>query len=123
MGHVIDRCISADSALFTMSSGTIESECVYPLDTPPENLVPSEARALFRRNEYHGSTSRFCLGYDQANLIILPASLADDFEEFCKQNHAAFPLLYRSKEGESSASLLAREFDVKYVGTLATALK
>ena len=79
------------------------------------NISPSEARALFRRNGYYGTTSGFCLGFSQANLLVLPESLADDFEEFCKKNSGPLPLLYRSKAGECSAPLLAQDLDVKYV--------
>lgn len=83
---------------------------------PPDNassLSPSEARALFRRNGYYGPTSGFCAGYCQANLLVVPEQLADDFEQFCRLNPAPFPLLYRSKAGECSAPPLAEDSDVK----------
>lgn len=83
---------------------------------PPENassLEPSEARSLFRRNGYYGPTSGFCSGHVQANLLVIPDSLAQDFEEFCRANSAPFPLLYRSKPGECSAPPLAKDSDVK----------
>lgn len=82
----------------------------------PENasgLHPSEARALFRVNGYYGPTSGFCSGYTQANLLVIPEHLADDFEKFCMVNRGPFPLLYRSKVGECSAPPLAKDSDVK----------
>ena len=77
------------------------------------NLRPPEFRSIVRRNEYHGQTSGFCAGYVQANLVVLPASLADDFEEFCRRNSAPLPLLYRSEPGDSAAPPLAENSDVK----------
>ena len=81
-------------------------------------FTPAEARALFRRNGYYGNTSGFCHGYTQANLLVLPESLAEDFEEFCRRNSGPAPLLYKSKAGECSAPVLARDSDVKCVITL-----
>ena len=89
----------------------------YKFIPPPEKasvLQPSEARSLFRRNGYYGPTSGFCRGYTQANIIVLPKELADDFEEFCKRNSGPFPLLYKSQPGECTAPPLARESDIKY---------
>lgn len=84
-----------------------------PRPEDASTLHPSEARALFRKNEYYGPTSGFCDGYEQANVVILPASVASDFEEFCRINSAPFPLLYRSKPGECAAPDLAKDSDVK----------
>ena len=77
---------------------------------------PSKARYEFRRNpEWQGKTSSgFCMGYLQANLAILPSSLAKDFQRFCELNNAPCPLLYRSKTGELSAGFLAPHSDVRY---------
>lgn len=88
----------------------------YKFIPPPENassLLPSEARAIFRTNGYYGHTSGFCAGYTQANLLVVPGHLADDFEEFCGVNSAPFPLLYRSRAGDCSAPPLAKDSDVK----------
>ena len=77
------------------------------------NLSPSEARSLFRLNEYHGSTTGFCSGYQQANVTILPSAMADNFYQFCRRNHAAMPILYRSKPGEVNSEL-ATDSDIRY---------
>ena len=85
---------------------------------PPENaatLLPSEARALFRLNRYYGATTGFCRGYLQANVVVFPEPLADDFEEFCRRNRAPLPLLYRSKPGEVGAPPLAEDSDIRYM--------
>ena len=77
------------------------------------HISPSEARSIFRLGDYYGATAGFCLGHIQANLVVVPADLADDFEQFCTNNPAPFPLLYRSKPGEVSAPLLATDSDVR----------
>lgn len=84
---------------------------------PPENaasMSPVEARAIFRRNEYYGNTNEFCIGYNQANLAIIPQEMADEFKEFCRRSPAAFPVLYSSKPGELAAPTLAEGSDIRY---------
>lgn len=84
----------------------------------PENasaLSPQEARALFRLNKYYGSTTGFCAGYLQANVTVLPKSLAKDFGDFCRKNHAALPLLYCSQPGEVTTTLATTETNIRFV--------
>ena len=83
---------------------------------PVGDWTPSQARYQFRTNpDLEGSsTAGYCMGYLQANLAILPSSLADEFEKFCELNKAPCPLLYKSKRGELSAGILAEESDVRY---------
>lgn len=52
-------------------------------------------------------------GYQQANLIILPKHLANDFEAFCRKNPAPLPLLYRSQSGETACLPLAKNADIR----------
>ena len=96
--------------------GRFQRRMSFKRSDPVSKWKPSEARYEFRTNpELEGlSTSGFCMGYLQANLTILPSSLADDFEQFCELNKAPCPLLYRSKRGELSAGILARESDMRY---------
>uniref|UniRef100_A0A671TFU6 D-glutamate cyclase n=1 Tax=Sparus aurata TaxID=8175 RepID=A0A671TFU6_SPAAU len=54
-----------------------------------------------------------CSGYQQANVVILPSHLADDFEAFCHRNPAPLPLLYRSQSGETSCPPLAKHADIR----------
>ena len=75
---------------------------------------PREARKQFQQNNLaHISCSQFCPGYLQANIACLPSNLADDFEQLCKNNSAAFPHLYRSQPGEVLAPPLAADSDVR----------
>lgn len=83
---------------------------------PPDNassLSPSEARDIFRLNKYYGNSAGFCMGYVQANVVVVPASEAKDFKEFCDRNSAAFPVLYVSQAGETGAPPLAKDSDVR----------
>ncbi|MED6282244.1 hypothetical protein CHARACLAT_030025, partial [Characodon lateralis] len=51
--------------------------------------------------------------YQQANVVVLPTSLADDFESFCYNNPAPLPLLYRSQSGETSCVPVAKNADIR----------
>ena len=109
---------------FRCTNVLVRSHSVFELDRRmPSNQSdnvglwkPSKARYEFRTNsERQGKTSSgFCMGYLQANLAILPSSLAKDFQRFCELNNAPCPLLYRSKTGELSAGFLAPDSDVRY---------
>nr|XP_046268557.1 D-glutamate cyclase, mitochondrial isoform X2 [Scatophagus argus] len=59
------------------------------------------------------SNSAINSGYQQANVVILPNDLANDFEAFCRKNAAPLPLLYRSKSGETSCLPLAKHADIR----------
>ena len=104
-------------SFYSRSRSRFEERISFKPSAPVAKWTPSEARHEFRTNpELEGSlTARFCIGYLQANLAILPSSLADEFEQFCELNKAPCSLLYRSKRGELSAGILARESDVRYV--------
>lgn len=52
-------------------------------------------------------------GYQQANVVILPKHLANDFEAFCGKNPAPLPLLYRSQSGETSCPPFAKHADIR----------
>ncbi|KAJ3613725.1 hypothetical protein NHX12_019971 [Muraenolepis orangiensis] len=52
-------------------------------------------------------------GFQQANVVILPRFLADDFQVFCSLNPAALPLLYRSGPGETACPPLASSADIR----------
>ena len=56
-------------------------------------LDPAEFRAVCREGRFTGTTSGVCPGFAQANLIVLPRSLAGDFRSFCERNPRPCPLL------------------------------
>ena len=79
--------------------------------------VPSLIRRLIGEGSLPLSTYGWCKGHVQANITMLPSSVANDFERFCKLNPSACPLLYRSKKGEIAAPTLAKSSDIRYAAT------
>ena len=54
---------------------------------------PREIRALIRNGQIGGPTAGLASGYAQANLVLLPAELADEFAIFCTRNPKPCPVL------------------------------
>jgi len=75
-------------------------------------LTPSELRALIREGKFTTPTSGYCPGYLQANLVILHQDIAKDFEEFCKNNAQACPLMTVLKPGEREPKDIAVGADI-----------
>ncbi|XP_077419712.1 D-glutamate cyclase, mitochondrial isoform X2 [Vanacampus margaritifer] len=77
-------------------------------------LSPAELRLLIRNEDSRiTTTSGLANGYQQANVVIVPKHLANDFEAFCRSNPAPMPLLYRSQPGETSCPILAKDADIR----------
>ncbi|XP_077394561.1 D-glutamate cyclase, mitochondrial isoform X2 [Festucalex cinctus] len=77
-------------------------------------LSPAELRLLIRNEDSRiTTTSGLASGYQQANVVIVPKHLANDFEAFCRSNPGPLPLLYRSQAGETSCPLLAKDADIR----------
>ncbi|XP_061599795.1 D-glutamate cyclase, mitochondrial [Cololabis saira] len=78
------------------------------------SLSPAELRLLIRQKDPRiGTTTGLAHGYQQANVVIVPSQVADDFEAFCRSNPAPLPLLYRSQSGETSCPPLAKQADIR----------
>ncbi len=58
---------------------------------------PRALRAACRDGRFSETTSGACPGFAQANLIVLPRSLAGDFRTFCERNPKPCPLLLMSE--------------------------
>ncbi|KAM6912803.1 D-glutamate cyclase, mitochondrial [Xenentodon cancila] len=79
-----------------------------------QSLNPAELRLLIRQKDPRiRTTTGLADGYQQANVVILPSQVADDFEAFCRSNPAPLPLLYRSQSGATSCPPLARHADIR----------
>jgi len=63
----------------------------YQLDSEVQS--PRDVRMRIRNNEMAGSTSGVAPGYLQANLVIVPQSVARDFLLFCQRNPRPCPIL------------------------------
>ncbi len=66
----------------------------------PAILTPSQAREVFRTGEVPVTTSGWCRGYVQANLLAVPRDLAFDALLFALRNPAACPLLEVTDPGD-----------------------
>lgn len=80
---------------------------------PLSGLSPFELRALCRTGTFSRPTAGLASGYVQANLVILPASLADDFRLFCQRNPKPCPLLEETLPGDPFTKALADHADLR----------
>ncbi|XP_033639124.1 D-glutamate cyclase, mitochondrial-like isoform X2 [Asterias rubens] len=71
------------------------------------NVHPEVARKAFRAGKGF-VTSGVCIGYLQANIVIVHKSLADDFAGFCAANSGPLPMLYRSEVGQLTAPAITQ---------------
>ncbi|XP_021259638.1 UPF0317 protein C14orf159 homolog, mitochondrial isoform X2 [Numida meleagris] len=79
-----------------------------------KSLLPHALRRIICCNRAGISNiSGMAEGYEQANVVILHKSLADDFEKFCHANSGPLPLLYRSKPGEWKRPSLSSDSDIR----------
>jgi 5-oxoprolinase (ATP-hydrolysing) len=76
-------------------------------------LSAAAARRIFREGRFDGPTAGLCAGHAQANLVILPESVADDFEAFCHANPKPCPLLERLGPGRPVTQWTAVGADVR----------
>lgn len=76
-------------------------------------MTPHALRLACRAGTFDGLTTGLCSGFLQANLIVLPASLAADFQLFCEANAQACPLLARGEPGDPSLPGLGVDIDVR----------
>lgn len=74
---------------------------------------PASVRARIRRGEWDRPTTGLCLGYLQANMAILPGSLAADFRAFCERNPRPTPLLEMLEPGGAVPHAVAPGADVR----------
>ncbi|MBM3465502.1 MAG: putative hydro-lyase [Armatimonadetes bacterium] len=76
-------------------------------------MTPREWREKIRANEWTKPTPGLAEGHAQANLVVLPSTLADAFEEFCAKNPRACPLLERLPPGQFMVGEMAPGADIR----------
>jgi uncharacterized protein YcsI (UPF0317 family) len=76
-------------------------------------LTGHAVRLAIRRNAHSGPTSGLAPGYVQANLAILPNSLAQDFMQFCQRNPKPCPLVGVGAPGDPRIPDLAEDLDIR----------
>lgn len=82
----------------------------------PHQTLASEAsrcRDLIRRGEHTGPTAGLAHGCVQANLMILPQSLAGDFLLFCQRNPKPCPLLAVTNPGQFAVPEMGADIDIR----------
>jgi uncharacterized protein YcsI (UPF0317 family) len=77
------------------------------------NATGAEIRRLARSGEWTGPTSGLALGYEQANLVVVPRNVAFDFLLFCQRNPLPCPLLDVSEPGSPTPTFAAAGADVR----------
>ncbi len=77
------------------------------------SLTGAEIRALCRDGKFDGPTAGVAAGFAQANLIILPATDAQSFAEFCRLNPAPCPVLEVTEPGDFEPRVLAPGADLR----------
>ena len=75
---------------------------------------PLQLRLDFRQGRRPPApTGALAPGWTQANIAILPAAMADDFETFLRANSAACPLLSRGRSGDPTLPELGHDIDIR----------
>jgi uncharacterized protein YcsI (UPF0317 family) len=92
---------------YDMAMTTIREQ---EIDVPATGLA---ARLAARRDHYVGPTSGLAPGFVQANLAILPKTLAEDFMRFCQLNPKPCPLIGVSAPGDWRMPALAEDLDIR----------
>jgi uncharacterized protein YcsI (UPF0317 family) len=70
-------------------------------------------RLACRGQGFDGQTSGLADGFAQANLVVLPAAFAADFQEFCRRNPKPCPLLDVTDPGDPVPTRLAADADLR----------
>jgi uncharacterized protein YcsI (UPF0317 family) len=85
------------------------------MSPPPTYLTPSDIRSSCRSNQLTvPSTAGLAPGYVQANVLILPSRVADDFRRFCTLNPIPCPYLGETVPGQALVPQhLARDSDIR----------
>lgn len=75
--------------------------------------IPAEARTLFRKEIWTQHTTNICVGYTNANLVIVPQEMAFDFLLFCQRNPKPCPALEVLEAGNPIVKQLAAGADIR----------
>ncbi|MGB6103154.1 MAG: putative hydro-lyase [Pusillimonas sp.] len=79
----------------------------------PLAATAAHCRALIRQGAHTGPTAGLAPGCVQANLMILPKALADEFLLFCQRNPKPCPLLAVAEPGLHAVPALGQGIDLR----------
>lgn len=74
---------------------------------------PAQVRARCRSGELTGPTAGLAPGYEQANLVIVPAGWAEELARFCRLNPKACPVLETTAPGQTEPRAVAPGADLR----------
>jgi len=78
-----------------------------------ERTDPRDVRRAARAGVLRGPTTGLAPGFHQANMIVLPEALAEDFHRFCDLNPKPCPLLAVGSSGDASLPALGADIDLR----------
>mgnify|MGYP001820358805 CR=1 FL=1 len=78
-----------------------------------ETMSPHEFRMLVRSGAWQDVNTDACPGYAQANLVVLPESLAFDFFQFCHRNPRPCPVIEVTDPGQYHSLICAPGSDLR----------
>ncbi len=84
-----------------------------PVSSDLAAMSPADVRALVRSGTHTGSTAGVAHGFAQANLVILPADVAAEFEAFCRANPQPCPLIDQTTPGDPVPRWAAPNSDLR----------
>jgi uncharacterized protein YcsI (UPF0317 family) len=73
-----------------------------------------QVRRACRTGQHAAPTSGLAQGFQQGNLVILPAAYADDFLRFCVRNPKPAPILGVSEVGDPKLPSLGADLDIRH---------
>lgn len=76
-------------------------------------LPPGEVRRLCREGRLTGPTAGYAPRHAQANLMVLPGELAEDFLDFCTRNPQPLPVLDVTEPGDPEPRAAAPGADIR----------
>jgi len=105
---VIKERITLDSGGVRMPTAKQRSQSGGP---PASGLA---ARLAIRRGEHRGTTAGLAPRFVQANLAVLPKSLAEDFARFCTLNPKPCPQIGTAAPGDFRIPALGEDLDLRF---------
>jgi len=81
--------------------------------TAAQSASPRELRLRMRQGEWQAPTAGMAPGYAQANLVVLPRTIAYDFLVFCQRNPKPCPLIDVTDPGNPEPPIAAPGADVR----------
>ena len=83
------------------------------MSQPWNQATGAQVREACRSGQWDRPTHGMADGHVQANLVMLPADSADDFQAFCEANPIPCPLLERTEPGDFEPTRFAPGADLR----------